>query len=209
MKKTMSMLLLIMGLLIGLFAQDVPEEIPPNGSTVTPPVTMPTGTTTTTTETAEAIENRKLLKELKDNLDAANAKLKEAELAKLTVDERAAKELKDLKDNLILKEQDLKFKENTTYAKSALISEKVGLGENFLPFLNIKHTDTESEINSRINSFKSAVDAHVKKYIEDQTGNFDTNTGTKKGGKEQAGDYGKRLAEQNTVTIANNPYQVK
>lgn len=207
MKKTALLLIMIMGLFVGLFGQEAPPATPPAGATVTPPATPPAGTTTTATETAEAIENKKLLKELKDNLDAANAKLKEAELAKLTVDERAKKELQDLKDSLSAKEQDLKFKENTTYAKSLLISEKVGLGEDGLKFLNIKHTDSESEINTRITSFKSYVDSQVKKYIEDQTGNFDT--GIKKGGKEQVGDYGKRLAEQNTVTIATNPYQVK
>jgi len=174
-------------------------------------------TTTTTTGTTggtpggQTIETTAAtLKELEDLRKAVADQKKElddqktaAELAKLSEVDRAKALLDNERKALDSDRQKLTLDKNNVFAKSVLLSENINIGGEFLPYLNITAADKEPDITTRATNLKSALDAYVKKFIDDKTGNFDP---AKKGGStnDTVAAYAAKLVGKGEVK--DNPY---
>lgn len=218
MKKYLSLLLLMVMFVTGLFAQDAGGSGGAAGGTGGQ-ASVGAGTGSggagggsggAAGGTGGQIDIAATLKELEDlkktvadQKKALDDQKTAAELAKLDEADRAKKQLELDKQALESERQKLNLDKNTILGKSILLSEKINIGGEFLPYLNITATDTEAEITTRATNLKSALDAYVKKFIDDKTGNF---APAKKGdkGADDITAYAAKLAGK--AEVKDNPY---
>lgn len=212
MKKWLLLLLLLFT--VGVFAQDAGGDagtsagVNTTGTTGTTGTAGGTGGTTTgnmdLTATLKEVENLKVaLASQKKELDEQKTA---AELAKLNEADRAKALLDNERKALESERQALTLDRNTVFGKSILLSEKVNVGSEFLPYLNITATDTEANITNRATNLKSALDAYVKRFIDDKTAGFDPDTKKgEAGSKDNIAAYAAKLAG-NSGMVKDNPY---
>jgi len=162
------------------------------------------GTTTDTTTAATLKELEDLKKELADQRKELADQKTAAELAKLNEADRAKKQLELDRQEIENEKQKLNLDRNTILGKSILLSEKINIGGDFLPYLNITATDKESDITTRATNLKSALDAYVKRFIDDKTAGFDPAKKGGAGGGDDVAAYAAKLVGKGEVK--DNPY---